>query len=186
MDLLDLLRYQVKQTNAWLEMTVSDISQEQANWQPPGVANSIGAVYAHLIIGADVGFNSQLHNRMPLIATDFAGQVGLSEPYPGALPWHWHEWASRVHVDWQAFRRYAREVQKSVEGDFDSLSMAELERPVDRSAAGLGIWKRIEFYSVQGINHPTLHGGEIACLKGLQGAPAWPLEWRSEVEPPAL
>ena len=72
-----------------------------------------------------------------------------------------------------------------VEGDFDSLSMAELERPVDRSAAGLGIWKRIEFYNGYGINHPTLHGGEIACLKGLQGAPAWPLEWRSEIEPPA-
>jgi hypothetical protein len=34
MDAIDLLRHQVKQTYAWLELMVSDVSQEQANWQP--------------------------------------------------------------------------------------------------------------------------------------------------------
>ena len=52
MDALDLLRHQVKQSYTWLELMVSDISQKQANWQPPPTANSIGAVYAHLMITA--------------------------------------------------------------------------------------------------------------------------------------
>src|SRR4030065_310734 len=82
MDALDLLRHQVKQSYAWLELMVSDTSQRQANWQPPGRSNSIAAVYAHLMITADVGFNSQLHGGMPLIASDWAGRVGLSGMYP--------------------------------------------------------------------------------------------------------
>jgi len=85
MDAIDLLRYQVRDTYAWLDMTVSDISEEQANWQPPGIANSIGAVYAHTMITADVGFNSQLHGGMPLVASDFSGQVGLSEMHLGGF-----------------------------------------------------------------------------------------------------
>ena len=77
-------------------------------------------------------------------------------------------------VDWEAFRRYAREVHGCVEGYLDSLSTAELERRVDMSARGLGIWKGLDVYNVHGIYHPRLHGGEIACLKGLQGGHGLP------------
>ena len=171
MDALDLLQHQVKQSYAWLELMVSDVSQKQANWQPPGTANSIGAVYAHLMITADVGFNSQLHGGMPLIASDWAGRVGLSEMYPAG---DWGEWALRVRLDWDAFRRYAREVHRCVERYLASLSTAELERRVDMSARGLGIWKGLDVYNVHGIYHPRLHGGEIACLKGLQGGHGLP------------
>jgi len=89
MDAIDLLRYQIRETYAWLEMTLSDITEEQANWQPPGIANPIGAV-----------------------------------------------------------------------------------------------WKGLDVYLLHGINHPRLHGGEIACLKGMQGAPAWQDPRRSGIEPP--
>ena len=181
MDALDLLRYQIKECYAWLEMTLSDISQEQANWQPPGIANPIGAVYAHLMITADAGFNSQLHGGMPLMATEFRGQVGLSE-MPHAAG-GWHDWR-RLRVDWEALRQYGREVGRWVEGYLDTLTTTELERRVDMSAYGLGIWKGLDIYNLHGISHPRLHGGEIACLKGLQGAPAWVDQWRSGIEPP--
>src|SRR3970282_1007507 len=116
MDALDLLRHQVKQSYAWLELMVSDVSQNQANWQPPGPANSRGAVYAPLMFAAAAGFNSQLHGGMPLIASDWAGGVGLSEMYPAG---DWGEWALRVRVDWEPFRQYAGEVHRSVEGYLD-------------------------------------------------------------------
>ena len=184
MDAIDLLRYQVRDTYAWLEMTVSNVSQEQANWQPPGTANSIGAVYAHTMIAADVGFNSQLHGGMPIMATEFAGQVGLSEMHLGGFDWH--EWASRLHVDWEALREYGRAVHKCVEGYLASLMMYDLERSADMSAQGshLGIWTGLEFYNVHGVAHPRLHGGEIACLKGLQGALGWQQGWSSGLKRP--
>jgi hypothetical protein len=43
MDAIDLIRYQTRQSWAWLNMTVEGITDEMANWQPPGVANSIAA-----------------------------------------------------------------------------------------------------------------------------------------------
>ena len=86
----------------------------------------------------------------------------------------WDEWALRVRVDWEAFRRYARDVHSCVAGYLESLSTAELERRVDMSARGLGMWKGLDVYNVHGIYHPRLHGGEIACLKGLQGAHGLP------------
>ena len=183
MDALDLLRVQVKEAYEWLEMTASDVTQEQANWQPPGFANSIGAVYAHTIITADVGFNSQLHNRMPLIAKDWAGQVGLSNIHLGGFDWH--EWASNLEINWATFRRYAHDVRQCVESYADALTMDELKLTGDMSGQGshLGVWTGLNFYNVHGISHPRLHGGEIACLKGLQGAQGWQQGWRSGIEP---
>lgn len=32
MDAIDLIRYQTARTWDWLEMTVSDVTEEQANW----------------------------------------------------------------------------------------------------------------------------------------------------------
>ncbi len=165
------VRDQVKETHAWLEMTVSDVSQEQANWKPPGTANPIGATYAHLMISADAGFNSQLHGGMPIMATDFAGQVGLSETPHAAGGWR--DWG-RLRVDWEVLHQYGREVRRCVEGYLDTLSVVELERRVDMSAYGLGVWKGLDIYILHGINHPREHGGEIACLKGLQGARGYP------------
>ena len=40
---LDFLRQQVVSAWDWLETTVSDVTDDQANWWPPGSANSIGA-----------------------------------------------------------------------------------------------------------------------------------------------
>src|SRR3990172_9376525 len=89
MDTLALLRFQIRECYTWLEMTLSDITEEQANWQPPGIANPIGATYAHLMITADAGFNSQLHGGMPIIAAGVAGETGLggvaSPPAPGGF-----------------------------------------------------------------------------------------------------
>ncbi|MBI2912984.1 MAG: DinB family protein [Chloroflexi bacterium] len=181
MDAIELLRYQIKGTYTWLEMTVSDVTQEQANWRPPGVANPIGAVYAHLMITADAGFNSQLHGGMPIMATEFRGQVGLSE-MPHAHG-GWRDW-SRLEVDWKLLREYGRAVARCVERYVDALSPAELEMRVDMTAHGQGVWKGLDIY-VDGISHPRLHGGEIACLKGLQGVLGWEQGWGGDRSPSA-
>jgi hypothetical protein len=182
MDAIDLLRWQTRETSAWLEMTLADVTQEQANWRPPGVANSIGSTYAHLVITADAGFHSQLHGGMPIMATRFKGEVGLSE-MPHAAG-GWHDW-STLRVDWDALRTYGRAVSERIDDYLAGLTPDELEMRVDMTAHGLGIWKGLDIYNLHGISHPRIHGGEIACLKGLQGASGWQLRWRSGIEAPA-
>ena len=132
------------------------------------------------MIGADVGFNSQLHGGMPIMATEFRGQVGLSE-MPRARG-GWLDW-SLLQVDWNALRDYGRAVARCVERYIDALSLAELELRVDMTPHG-GILTGLEIYNVNGISHPRLHGGEIACLKGMQGAAGWEVDWTSGIESP--
>ncbi len=49
----------------------------------------------------------------------------------------------------------------------------------------LGMWTGLNIYILRGYDHPKLHGGEIACLKGLQGAHDWRTGWQPGIEPPS-
>jgi hypothetical protein len=171
MEALELLRKQVKETYAWLEMTVEDVSAEQANWRPPGTANSIGAVYAHALIAADSGLSTQMRGIIPIMASEYRGHVGISEMPPFGRDWG--EWARRVHVDWPNLRRYGSDVRQRVEEYVDSATDAELTKRIDMTFAELGIWAGLDLFNLHGINHIRIHGGEIACLKGLQGGRGW-------------
>ena len=44
-----LIREQLKNAHDWFEGTVEGVTQEQADWQPPGTAHSIGSGYAHAV-----------------------------------------------------------------------------------------------------------------------------------------
>jgi hypothetical protein len=167
MDAIELLRRQIPESYDWLELTVSDVTQDQANWRPPGTANSIASTYAHLMITADAGFNTQLHGGMPIMATEFKGQVGLSE-MPHAAG-GWQDW-NNLTVDWVRLQEYGRAVRQCIDRYLEKLTPEELELPVDMRPWGLGVWKGLEIYDLHGNKHVRMHGGEIACLKGLQGA----------------
>ena len=36
MNAVDVIRHQMKSAYAWLQNIISDVTQEEANWQPPG------------------------------------------------------------------------------------------------------------------------------------------------------
>ena len=72
----------------------------------------------------------------------------------------------------------AAEVEKCVEGFLARLSPEALSRPVDMTPWGLGMWTGLNIYILHGYDHPKLHGGAIARLKGLQGAAGWATGWR--------
>jgi hypothetical protein len=55
----------------------------------------------------------------------------------------------------------------------DELSEGHLEMSVDMTRVGLGVWAGRGMVELHGIDHPRIHGGEIACLKGLQEGVGW-------------
>jgi len=55
---------------------MSDVTPEQAHWSPPGVANPLGAAYAHLVSSEDMFVNGMLAGGAPIMASTFAGKVG--------------------------------------------------------------------------------------------------------------
>jgi len=160
----DAVREAIGDCHQWLEATVGDVSAEQAHWQPAGVANSIAAVYAHVVVGADFAVNVLLRGGQPLIAGS-AKRAGMSEIMPTS---DWHAWALRVRIDLMEFRAYAREVCASWYDYLDGLGERDMSRRVDLSAWGMGERTLDQFLLIQ-VEHFSCHVGEISCLKGMQG-----------------
>lgn len=69
-------RKQYQLAHEWLESTVDGMTNEQANFQPPGTAMSAGAHYMHHVQGEDGIFNGMLGGNAPLMAGEFASKMG--------------------------------------------------------------------------------------------------------------
>jgi hypothetical protein len=166
-----LLRQQFKTGHEFLEGTMQGVTPDMAHWTPPGKAQPLGANYAHVLISEDFLINGLLKGAAPLLASTWAGKVGVSELPPQAPPWH--EWAGRVQVELDTLRSYAQAVYEATDSYLASLSDEDLDRSLDLTAIGFGQQALGWFLGVLIFNVHT-HTGEIACLKGLQGAQGYP------------
>jgi hypothetical protein len=153
-----------------LEGTVADVTADQASWQPPGAAHTIGANYGHVVFSEDGFVNGLLRGGAPLMATRFAGKTGASEPQPQGFAWG--EWAARVTVDVPTMREYANAVYAATDEYLASISDADLDRVIDMGPAGTYPMGRLLTILMGNV---AWHTGEIACVKGLQGAKGYPI-----------
>ncbi len=175
---VSLLRAQYENAHEVLEGTMQDVTSDQAHWIPPGVANPLGATYAHILISEDGVLNGMLKGSGPLCVTSWADEIGLSElpPMPGpgveGLP-PWDEWARRVKIDQAALRSYAQAVYAATDEYLASLTDDDLDSPLDLSGLGVGQQTLGWLLSLM-LSNVHWHTGEIACLKGLQGARGYP------------
>jgi DinB superfamily len=167
---LDVLRRQAQKAWDWFEEEVHDITAEQANWWPPGTANSIGATYLHVVINTDVELSRLLFGEEPLVETSWDGDVGQNVPYD---PERFDRWDRHIDIDWEKLRSYGRAVRATLLDSLAHLTPEHLDQPVDMTRAGLGMWQGRDLFELHGSNHVHIHGGEIACLKGLQGGVGW-------------
>ena len=153
-----------------LEMVMADVTEEQAHWQPPGIANPLGAQYAHAICAADAVIHIFLQGQPPLFQSSWAGKTGVSEPQMAAT----QEWARAVKVELTALRQYAQAVYSAINAYVDGLAPEDLERELDLSEAQLGVQTVDWVLSALVASHINNMTGEISCLKGLQGAKGYP------------
>ena len=173
MEAIDFARQQLTQARAFLEGTLADVTDEQAQAVPPGVLNPIGATYAHLVAGEDGFVNGLLRGEAPLFATAWAGRTGFSEPLPnddtrGA-------WARRVRVDIPALRAYAAAVAQSTDAWLAGLTPDDLGRSIDLSSFGLGEQRMGWVIGLGVTGHVLSHWGEICALKGIYGGSGFPV-----------
>ena len=174
MDAISLLRQQLRDAHGLLEETMKDVTAEQAHWAPPGIANPLGANYAHLILSEDSVINGLLKGSAPLAMSTWASKLGLSAPPPPPTE-PWDKWGRQVRVDLAALREYAQAVYKASDEYLASLNGDGLNRPVDLSTFGAGEQTVGWLLSNVVVGHVSGHCGEVACLKGLQGAKGYPI-----------
>jgi hypothetical protein len=177
MNRTELLRRIVSDARGVLEGTMADVTQEQADYVPAGIANPLGATYAHVVCSEDMAVQGMFRQRPPLFASSWRDRTGLSEPMPMPGPeWvNYAAWTRRVRIDLGALRQYARAVAEETDAWIASLSDADLDRPVDLSGAGLGQHTLASAIALVVGHHIGTETGEIAVLKGIQGARGYPM-----------
>lgn len=176
MDALTLLQIQLQHAREWMADTVAGATDDMAHWTPPGIANPLGATYAHLVVSEDMIVNGLLKQSSPLFATSWAGRTGLSEsmPLPGPEWEDYGSWARRVQIDLAALRDYEQAVQDNTDEYLNTLSADDLDMAVDLTSLGFG---EVTVGWIIGrllIGHIDNECGEISCLKGLQGVRGYP------------
>jgi hypothetical protein len=170
-----LLRRIVDDARSVLDGTMADVTQAQVEFAPPGLANPLGATYAHVVWSEDMVVQGMCRQAQPLFASTWAGRTGLSEPMPGPSEWaNYASWTRRVNVNLDQLRQYARAVAAETDAWLASLSEADLDRPMDLSAVGLGQHTLGSAIGLLIANHLGTETGEIAVLKGIQGARGYP------------
>ena len=157
MNTVELTQYSLDFAFDILGQVTADLTQEQADWKPPGVASTIGAIYSHIVTYVDYFVQNFC----------IEGKTGLDsvESRPEAIT------MQDVQVDLSDLHELAGNVKNKTQGWLSSLTPADLDRKVDTVIGELTVGQMLEAYLVWHIN---VHCGEISALKGCQGAKGYP------------
>jgi hypothetical protein len=172
MNTVELLQYSLGNAFGILDQVTGDLTQEQADWTPPGIANPIGAMYWHTLSSVDEIVHRWCLGQEPLGERDewreSALAVSVPEPEPGG---DYLAYMQAIRVDLPALRDYAQAVADTTQGWLGSLVPEDLERDVKTPIGEMNLGQLLETFVVWHIN---AHCGEISALKGCQGARGYP------------
>ncbi|MEM7030218.1 MAG: DinB family protein [Chloroflexota bacterium] len=166
---VNVIRGQFEQMKGWYEGTMADVTDELAQYDPPGLVSPIGAQAAHVVTGMDYFLVGLAAGKQPLMASSFAEKNGISELPPGGGDWG--DWGTRVKVDLSAFDAYAKAVFAEVDTYLGSISDADLQEKKEFGGAG----EQTVGWALDIIMLNTYsHVGEISAIKGMKGLKGYP------------
>jgi hypothetical protein len=163
MDVKTTLKEQMQALHGTLEAAIGDCPEESLTQKLPGsTINSIGAIYAHTILGEDGLLNGLIRGGTPVyFAGGWAQKVGLEMPQGSMEP----DWT--VTLDINLFREYAAAVYNATDDYLATVSDTDLDRVVD---AGFAPPMPVRSFVANILAwHVATHQGEISALKGVQG-----------------
>jgi hypothetical protein len=197
MNTVQLVHFSLSLAFEYLEQAVSDVTQEQANWLPPGNANSIGALYWHTIAYVDQLVHDWCMPPFRDVSVEEVfeakrakrdlgmGQVALrhrdgwQEKVVRAFPpenpedpyWDVRNTREGLRVDLPALHDYAHATAQTLLDWAASLTPEDLERVIPTPWGDYNQGQWLEFFIIWHIN---VHCGEIASVKGYQGLKGYP------------
>ena len=111
MNTVELLQYSLGFAFAILKQVTADLTQEQADWNPPGTAHTIGAIYWHTLTYVDYFVRQYCMEGKRLPET--------VESRPDALRMR------AVEADMSELHQFASEVESTAQGWLSSLTPAQ-------------------------------------------------------------
>ena len=157
-----------------LEGLVSDLTQEQADWMPPGKAIPIGSLYWHIIKYVDYIVHDWGMDQPSLRqSAGWQEKVLIASPPPDPEDPMMDLRAIRdgVSVDLPVLHDYARATTQVLMDWAASLTPEDLERKLPTPIGEFNLGQVLESFIIAHINN---HSGEISALKGCQGLGGYP------------
>jgi hypothetical protein len=170
MNAIDLLKYAVGNALGVLGQVTADLTQEQADWVPPGIANPIGATWWHAVSSTDLIVHQWCAGQAPLFeSAGWREKVLLAAgPEPERAT---REHMLSIQVDLPALQAYTEAVAEAVQAWLSTQSPTDLERKMETAIGEYNLGGLLETFVLWHIN---AHCGEIAVLKGCQGVKGYP------------
>jgi uncharacterized damage-inducible protein DinB len=156
-------------TQRWIaDAVLKNLTEEQLNWSPPGTANKIATILIH-VTGTDDRFINMRARGQATVwdSGNWSERIGL--PQPPGMAGYWDE-ANTSTFPLSPVLEYVAAVRASVDDYVASLTDEELARTVQ----AIGGEQPIAAVLALLIVHASGHYGEVAALKGAQGAKGLP------------
>jgi hypothetical protein len=172
MNTVELVQYSLGNAFGILEQVVADLTQEQADWTPPGIANPIGATYWHTVSSVDEIVCKWIKGEESLRQKGGWQEKVLTVAVPE--PGHGEDYLAymqAIRVDIAALHAYSKAVAEAIQCWLASLTPEDLARELETPIGKLGVGQTLETFVIWHIN---AHCGEIAALKGCLGVKGYP------------
>jgi hypothetical protein len=169
MTAIDVLRSAFGGAHHWYQGTVADITADQANHLPPGIAHPIGSQMAHILHSEDM-MVGMLSGQPTLWESQGWGQkLGLP-----MLSSQTTESSRAFQCEPGQLNDYCQAVFARTDGYLAGLSADDLDHPVDLSSWGMGSMPVGQILTTMLLGNTYAHTGEISALKGTLGLKGYP------------
>ena len=169
MEILEYVRLQMANMRRTVDMTMKDVSVEQFNWAPPGTMNTISATFIHLTSVEDHFIQGILQGKPGVWeAQGWSEKTGVKKP--PAIGESWDEF-KHLHLQPAALLEYQKAVWAATDAYLADLTAENMDRKVKLGTREMTAAELL----IMAIHQSLSHTGEIAALKGIQGAKGLPI-----------
>ena len=170
MDAMTYIRDQVGTAHYELDTALKNLTPEQFNWSPPGTISPISAVLVHTLAGEDLFIQKIIQGKPQIWDTgDWAKRIGVPSAPGGPDMRVWEAYRS-LQVPIEPVLAYKQEIFATTDAFLANLTGEGLDRQVDF----FGRTRLAGEILMITVTHLCCHAGEIAALKGMQGARGLP------------
>jgi len=168
MDTLEFIRHLIAAVRRQVDASMKDTTAEQFNWAPGGTANPVSATFIHCLNSEDFFVQVILRGK-PWLWEENCCMEKTGVKNTPIFGGSWEEF-KHMNVEMGPVLDYQKIVWAATDTYLENLSPEELERKV-KFAGGE---RTVADMLILLASHTLSHAGEIAALKGMQGAKGLP------------
>lgn len=169
MNVIEYIQRETAGVRRSVDRTMKDMTSELFNYAPPGTANTISATFIHFLHDEDHFIQDLIQGKPTVWETGgWSEKTGIQKP-PG-IGEDWSDFKRR-RVDIQPFLDYKAAVWSATDAYLAELTEEDLDRKVNFAGGERTVADILLLSAAQSLSHI----GEIAALKGIQGAKGLPV-----------